>query len=215
MCSAAASARASRHDQRVQDDLTCHETERMQPMPAFAVGQRDQQRHDRKQKDAVAAEDQRGRRGGPGTEHGQRQAGAHIADIAVAAGKARQRRLAERQPPDQPARNHGEGKGTDRAEGGGDQEWRVVEFLKRRLRGDAEQQRRQRDIEQEEVHPGQTLLRKALGLAAGVADEDQAEIRQREIENGDHGETSLFIVVGPDRQWDGSATAKVNSAVCL
>ena len=35
------------------------------------------------------------------TEHGQRQPRPHVADIAVAAGQARERRLAQRQPAEQ------------------------------------------------------------------------------------------------------------------
>jgi hypothetical protein len=69
------------------------------------------------------------------------------------------------------------------------------------LRGDHEHiQRRQcgqRNIEQEEVHPRQTLFRQTLGLAAGEADEDQAEIRQCEIEDVDRGRVTFSSFVGP------------------
>jgi hypothetical protein len=41
----------------LKNDLSHHETHRVQPMAGLAIGQRDQQRHDRKQKDGVAAED--------------------------------------------------------------------------------------------------------------------------------------------------------------
>jgi hypothetical protein len=51
---------------------------------------------------------------------------------------------------------------------------------------DDEQQCRQRHVEQEEVHPGEASFRQALRLAAGEANENQAEIRHGEIENIDH-----------------------------
>ena len=50
----------------------------------------------------------------------------------------------------------------------------------------AVEQRRQRHIDDEEIHPGQRGIGNLLELAAGEADEDQPEIRQREIENVDH-----------------------------
>ncbi len=51
---------------------------------------------------------------------------------------------------------------------------------------DAEQQRRQRNIEQEEIHPGEAGFRQPLGLAAGKTDEDQAEIGNRKVKNIGH-----------------------------
>lgn len=72
------------------------------------------------------------------------------------------------------------------------QEWRVIEFRERRLGHDAEQQRRQRDVEQEEVHPGEAGFRQPLGFAAGEANEDQAEIYgSYKIEDVYHGEGLL------------------------
>ena len=178
---------ASRHDQRIEHDLPDHQTERVQQRPVFAIGERNQQRHDRKQKDAVAAEDQRGRRRGLRAEHRQRQTGAHVADIAECAGKTCQRRFTKRQPPEQPSHNHGQNERAGGAERGRDQKRRIVEFRERRLRHDAEQQGGQRHVEQKEVHPGQACLRQVFGFSAGKADEDQAEIRQRQIEDIDHG----------------------------
>jgi hypothetical protein len=125
-------------------------------------------------------------------EHGQRQPRAHIADIAVSAGKPRNRRLAQRQFADQLADDHGDRKGEHGAERGRDQEWRIVEFGERRSRHDPEQQRRQRHVEQEEVHPGEPGLRQRLGSPAGVADEDQAEIGYRQIDYIDHAEMNFL-----------------------
>jgi hypothetical protein len=48
----------------------------------------------------------------------------------------------------------------------------------------------------EEIHPREALLRQGFGLTAGEADEDQAEIRQREIED-DHEGNVFLIIVGP------------------
>jgi hypothetical protein len=119
-------------------------------------------------------------------EHGQRQAGTHISDIAVGAGKPRQRRLADRQAPDQPTRHHGENEGAHGAKRGRNQERRIIELLERGLRHDPEQQSGQRNVQQKELHPGEARFRKPFGLAAGEANEDQSEIRQSEIENVDH-----------------------------
>jgi hypothetical protein len=106
----------------------------------IAIGQFDQQRYDRKQEDGVAAEDQRGGRRGLRPEHRQREAGAHIADIAECAGQTRQRRLAERQRPEQPPHNHGQNERAGGGERGCYQEGGIVELRKRRPRHDAEQQ---------------------------------------------------------------------------
>jgi hypothetical protein len=60
-----------------------------------------------------------------------------------------------------------------------------------------------------------TPVRKTFSLAPGEADEDQAKIRQCEIEDVDHGVMSFSSLLGPIDILDGPATAKVNSAVCL
>ena len=59
-------------------------------------------------------------------------------------------------------------------------------LLQRRLRQDAVEQRRQRHIDDEEIHPGQRGIGDLLELAAGKTDEDQPEKRQRQIEDVDH-----------------------------
>ena len=87
-------------------------------------------------------------------------------------------------------------------------EWRVIEFRKRRLRHDPEQQSGQRNIEQEEVHPRQAMLREAFDPATGEADEDQPEIRQCEIENVDHGGASFSSVFAPIGILNGPAHCK-------
>src|ERR1700686_4735435 len=73
--------------------------------------------------------------------------------------------------PASPACDQSEHKGARRTKRCRNQEWRIIEFRKWRLRHDAEQQGGQRNVEQEEVHPCQTLLRQAFGLATGEADE--------------------------------------------
>jgi len=60
------------------------------------------------------------------------------------------------------------------------------ELLERRLGKNPEEQRRQGHIDNEEIHPGQRSVGNLLELAAGKADEDEPEIRQRKIENVDH-----------------------------
>ena len=161
-------AGAGRHDQGVQRDLPQHHAERVQQRRMVAVGQLDQERNDREQKDAVAAEDQGRRRRRLGAEHGEREARAHIADIAVSAGEARERRLAQRQRTDEPPYSHGDDERDHGRKRGRDQEWRVVQFRERRFRHDPEQQRRQRHVEQEEIHPGEAGFRQSLGVRLGV-----------------------------------------------
>jgi hypothetical protein len=109
----------------------------------------------------------------------------------VAAGGIDRAVLGKRQPTglDQPHRAGQRDHGGERADQHRDR-GRVVEFRKRRFRHDAEQERRQRCVEQEEIHPGEAGFRQSFGLAAGEADEDQAEIWQCEIEDIDH-ETRL------------------------
>jgi hypothetical protein len=204
---------ASRHDQRIEHDLADHDAKRVQQGPVLA-GECKQQRYNRKQKDGVAAEDQRGGRGSLRPEHRQRQTRAHIADIAERAGKTRQGRFTERQPPEQPPHNHGQNERAGGAERGCDQKWRVVEFRKRRLRHDAEQQGRQRNVEQEEVHPGQACFRQVFGFSAGKADEDQPEIRQRQIEDIHHGQNVFFFVARLESGARRVSSGRVKSAVC-
>jgi hypothetical protein len=59
-------------------------------------------------------------------------------------------------------------------------------LLQRRLRDDAIEQRRQRHVEDEEVHPGEARLRDCLELPAAKPQEDQAEERQRQIDDLEH-----------------------------
>ena len=59
-------------------------------------------------------------------------------------------------------------------------------LLQRGLRQDAVEQGRQRHVDDEEIHPGQRGIGNLLELAAGKADENQPEKRQREIEDVDH-----------------------------
>ena len=88
-----------------------HDAERVQQRLVLAVGQRDQSGTIENRKmlsqqkiSAVGA-------AALAAEHGQRQARAHIADIAVAAGKPGQRHLAQRQPADQLPGDHGQREG--------------------------------------------------------------------------------------------------------
>ena len=60
------------------------------------------------------------------------------------------------------------------------------ELLQRGLRQDAVEQSRQRHVKDEEIHPGQSGIGNLLELAAGKADENQPEKRQRQVENVDH-----------------------------
>jgi len=72
------------------------------------------------------------------------------------------------------------------AERGRKDEAGVVELLERGLRQDAKEQRRQRQIDDEKIHPGQTAVGDAFVPSAGKSEEDQAEIGQREVEDVDH-----------------------------
>jgi hypothetical protein len=57
------------------------------------------------------------------------------------------------------------------------------------------------------------MFGKALGRPTGKANEDQAEIRQGQIANGDNGET-FSALSAPVGTLDGPALQKVNSHLC-
>jgi hypothetical protein len=94
--------------------------------------------------------------------------------------------LAQRQLAHELADQHRNDEGSHGRKRGRDQKWRVVQLRERGFRHDPEQQRRERRVEQEKIHPGQAGVGQALGLAAGKADEDQAEIGYGEINDIDH-----------------------------
>ena len=80
------------------------------------------------------------------------------------------------------------------AKRGGENEIDLGELGERGLRQDAVEQRRQRHVEDEEIHPGQRGIGDLLELAAGKSDENQPEKRKRQIKNVDHplARTDLF-----------------------
>jgi hypothetical protein len=111
---------------------------------------------------------------------------AHEADIAVAAGQPRDGRLRDIAAPDRHADGERYREGPERRQRGGEDEVDLGELFERGLRQDTVEQSRQRHIEDEEIHPGQRGIGDLLELAAGKADENQPEKRQREVENVDH-----------------------------
>ena len=80
----------------------------------------------------------------------------------------------------------------------------VVELLERRLGQDAEEQRRQRQIDDEKIHPRQAAVGNALEPPTGEAQEDQAEIGQREVEDVDHSGAFGAIPKCQRRTWRGA-----------
>src|SRR6185312_15872679 len=62
----------------------------------------------------------------------------------------------------------------------------LAELLQRGLREDAVEQRRQRHVNDEVVHPAERGVGDLLDPAAGETDEDEAEERQSEVEDVDH-----------------------------
>lgn len=181
-------AGAGRHDQRIEHDLPQHDAERLQKRRMIAIAELDEEQHRREQENAVTAEDQRGWRGSFRAQHGERKPRPpHIADIAVSTGETRQRGFAQRQTARKMSNRHRRNKrGAGPERRCNQKRWWVVELRKRCFRHDDEQQGRQRHVEQEEVHPSEAGFRQLLRLAAGEADENQAEIRHRKIENIDH-----------------------------
>src|SRR3954447_16191566 len=109
---------------------------------------------------------------------------------------------------------HSKDEGADGRKRGCDQEWRVVQFGKWCLRHDAKQQRRQRNVQQEEVHPGEARFRQPSGLAAGKADENQAKIGKREVEDIDHLENVFSSVISGAWRRTWLPHVKVNSSCC-
>jgi hypothetical protein len=93
-------------------------------------------------------------------------------------------------------------------------ERRVVQLGKRRLRHDAKQQRRQRNVEQEEIHPAKARFRQPLCLAAGETDEDQAEIGKRKVEDIGHRQNVFSSVISGAWRRKSPPCVKVNSSYC-
>src|SRR5439155_25459059 len=88
------------------------------------------------------------------------------------------------------------------------------DFGKRCLGHDAEQQRRQRNVQQEESSSRRGPIPEAPGLAAGKADEDQAEIGKREVEDIDHLENVFSSVISGVWRRTWPPHVKVNSSYC-
>jgi hypothetical protein len=101
-----------------------------------------------------------------------RQPRAHEADIAVAAGQPRDRRLRDIAAPDCHADGERERKGPQRRQRGGEDEVDLCELFERGLGEDAVEQGRQRHVKDEKIHPGQSGIGDLLELAAGKADEN-------------------------------------------
>ena len=136
---------------------------------------------------ASKREDQRDRHRGLGPDGGEREAGAHVADVAEAAGDGGDCRLAQVAAPQDEADDVGDGEGAGGCEHGRRHEVDLGELLERRPGEDAEEQRRQRHVEDEDVHPREPRIGDAPPLAAGKADEDDAEEGEREVEDREHG----------------------------
>src|SRR4249919_3849898 len=66
-----------------------------------------------------------------------------------------------------------------------DKSW-IGQLFQRRLRDDPIEQRRQRNIKNEEVHPSEPGIRYRLEFLAAKPEEDQAKKRQRQIDDFEH-----------------------------
>ncbi len=179
-------AKQGRQDERMQRDPPEH----LENVPGepFLVGARERHErgHQREQEDIVEAEDQRDRGGGVRSERRQSEPRPHIADIAIAAGEpchGRARNVTTAYEHPQRKRQHERG---ERRQRGADDEARVGELIKGRLRDDAVEQRRQRHVDDEEIHPGEPAIGDRLEFSARQSEEDQTEERQRQIDDVEH-----------------------------
>ncbi len=88
----------------------------------------------------------------------ERQSRSHVADIAVRTGSADNRRLRDVAV----AKQHTDHERNREYKGGryGDtcDKWQVAEFIGRRFRQHAKEQTGQRNIDQEEIHPGEAAI---------------------------------------------------------
>ena len=163
---------------------------------AARIRQRHQERHEAEQQQRVEAEDQRDRHVRGRAERRERQAGPHVADVAVGAGKPCDRGLGH-VAPEGPADAEGERERGGRREHCPGDETRIAQFLERCLREDAIEQARKREVDQEEAHPGEPGFgNPELQLAADEAEKDQPEERQGQIEDVEH-RLLLLAATGP------------------
>ena len=151
-----------RDHERVQHDTLDHLHHDRADAALLRSGDRYQRRHQGEQQQRIEAENQRDGHGRFRPKRGQRETWAHVADIAVAAGEPGDRgfrhiALAQRQPD-----GEGNEKGAERRQCGGGDEIGACQLLQRRLRQDAVKQRRQRHVEDEEIHPGERTVRNLL-----------------------------------------------------
>ena len=185
-------AEIGRDDERMQQDLPGDKPDGRQKRPALTVGQHHQQRYGRKQKDGVETEDQRHRRGRLRAERRERQSRPHVTDVAVAAAETGHRGFAHRELCDELRAEHRQEERARGRQRSGDHERRIVQLLERRLCKRSKEQRWQRHVEQEKIHPLQAGFRQPLILPARIADEDQPEIRKGKIQNIDHWDTLIM-----------------------
>ncbi len=152
----------------------------------LATGHRHHRRRDGEMHDVFEAEDQRHRHGRLLAKGDQRQPRPHIADIAVGGGQPLDRRfgdLAAR--PEHRCHEHQ----AEDDEGRKDRPKNVAPLgqpLDRRFGQKLEKQRRQRDIDDERVHPAQRFERLAGYARNREPHEDEAEERQDQPKNVRH-----------------------------
>ena len=176
-----------RDQQRVEDDAAHHIEQRPAEPDRGGSAEGHQQRRQGEDQQRVEAEDQGNRGCGFRPQRRQRKAGAHVADVAEAAGHPGQRRLGNAATRDHEADQERQEEGAGRCQHRRLHEVDLRQLLERRLGQDAEEQGRQGHVQDEEVHPGEPGIGDLAQLAAGKADQDQAEEGKCEVEDVEHG----------------------------
>jgi hypothetical protein len=95
-----------------------------------------------------------------------------------------------------------------------DKSW-IGQLLQRRLRNDPIEQRRQRHIKDEEVHPGESGVRNRLEFPTAKPEEDQTKKRQRQVDDFEHAAAyrlplrwSIFLPLPAKAAWPSSGVPR-------
>ena len=152
----------------------------------FLAAKRHQERQQREQQHGIEHENQRRRHGRTGAERGQRQPRPHITDVGIGPENPLDGRFADiaarNEKPDA-EREEERDIGAQRRRG---DKAPVGQLFKRRRPDQLEEQRRQRDVNNEEIHPGEAALGDLHEAPAGKPEQDQAEKREGKGNDGAH-----------------------------
>ena len=154
---------------------------------SLVTGQRHQQRDEREQQRIVETEDQSGWHGRCRPQGRQRDPRPHVTDIGIGAGDSLDRGFGDAPASDDVANDERQRKRRIGRECRGEDEAPAAQLLERRLGDQPEEQRRQREIDQEDRQPLETGFRPLENTCGNIADQDHAK------ERGGQGDNILHV----------------------